>query len=150
MPAEEIIALYAKRFTNEENLRDEKDWRFGLGALCVDIERTDRRDKMCQVISIAVVLLTLLGHAGEQLGLARALRANTAKIRTHSLFRQGHGYFRGAVGKLSDAVDRLWNSFWGLRPYSPQRQQNWVSYEGMRQQRPSNEPNQRTNHREWE
>jgi hypothetical protein len=112
LPAEEIIALYARRFTIEENFRDEKDWRFGLGALYVDIERADRRDKMCLVISIAIVLLTLLGHAGEQLGLARTLRANTAKTRTHSFFRQGREYFRGAVGKLPNAVERLWKSFW--------------------------------------
>lgn len=43
MPAEVITALYGKRFTIEENVRDEKDWRFGLGAFYVEIERTDRR-----------------------------------------------------------------------------------------------------------
>jgi hypothetical protein len=95
LPAKEIVALYGRRFTIEENFRDEKDWRFGLGSLYVDIDRTDRRDKMCLVIAIAVALLTLLGHAGERLGLDRVLRANTVKARTHSLFRQGREYFRG-------------------------------------------------------
>lgn len=111
-PAEETVALYGRRFSIEENFRDEKDWRFGLGALYVNIERTDRRDKMCLVIALAVVLLTLLGHAGEQLGLDRVLRANTANKRTHSLFRQGREYYRGAVGKLANAVERLRDSFW--------------------------------------
>ena len=36
-----------------------------------------------------MVLLTLLGAAGEQLGYDRHLKTNTTKRRTHSLFRQG-------------------------------------------------------------
>src|SRR5688500_9410303 len=39
--------------------------------------------------AFAVVLLTLLGAAGESLGMARHLKSNTVKTRTHSLFRQG-------------------------------------------------------------
>jgi hypothetical protein len=35
------------------------------------------------------VLLTPLGAAGESLGMDRHLKVNTAKHRTHSLFRQG-------------------------------------------------------------
>ena len=38
---------------------------------------------------VAVVLLTLLGAAGEALGYDRRLKSNTAKRRTHSAFRQG-------------------------------------------------------------
>jgi hypothetical protein len=33
--------------------------------------------------------MTLLGAAGESLGMDRHLKANTVKRRTHSLFRQG-------------------------------------------------------------
>lgn len=103
--AERIVKLYGRRFTIEENFRDEKDWRFGLGSRYVNIRRTDRRDRLCLVIAIATVLLTLLGHAGERLGLDRLLRANTVKTRTHSLFRQGREYLRGALGN-SLGVDR--------------------------------------------
>jgi hypothetical protein len=39
--------------------------------------------------AFAVVLLTLLGAAGEALGYDRHLKSNTSKKRTHSLFRQG-------------------------------------------------------------
>ena len=39
--------------------------------------------------AFAIVLLTLLGAAGEALGYDRFLKSNTAKRRTHSLFRQG-------------------------------------------------------------
>jgi hypothetical protein len=36
-----------------------------------------------------VLFLTLLGEAGEALGMDRHLKVNTVKRRTHSLFRQG-------------------------------------------------------------
>ena len=39
--------------------------------------------------AFAIVLLTLLGAAGESLGMDRHLKVNTAKHRTHSPFRQG-------------------------------------------------------------
>ena len=39
--------------------------------------------------ALAIVLLTLLGTAGEDLGYHRYLKSNTTKRRTHSLFRQG-------------------------------------------------------------
>ena len=39
--------------------------------------------------ALAIVLLTLLGAAGEDLGYDRYLKSNTTKRRTHSLFRQG-------------------------------------------------------------
>ena len=39
--------------------------------------------------AFAIVLLTLLGTAGESLGMDRQLKSNTSKTRTHSLFRQG-------------------------------------------------------------
>jgi hypothetical protein len=36
-----------------------------------------------------MALLTMLGAAGESLGMDRLLKSNTSKTRTHSLFRQG-------------------------------------------------------------
>jgi hypothetical protein len=59
----------------------------GLGT--VRIENPQRRDRLLLVNAFAIVLLTLLGAAGEALGMDRHLKANTAKTRTHSLFRQG-------------------------------------------------------------
>ena len=55
----------------------------------VRIENPQRRDTLLLVNAFAIVLLTLLGAAGEALGMDRHLKANTAKTRTHSLFRQG-------------------------------------------------------------
>ena len=117
--ADAIVKLYGRRFTIEENFRDEKDWRFGLGSRYVNIRSTERRDRLCLVIAIATVLMTLLGQAGESLGLDRTLRANTAKRRTHSLFRQGREYLRGALGRLKDGERRLAEGFHQLLAAQP-------------------------------
>ena len=96
--AEEVIKLYSRRFTIEESFRDEKDDRFGLGLKEVALGTPGRRDRMLLVVAIARVFLTLLGKAGEDLGLDRQLRANTRRAkRTHSLLNQGKNYARGAA-----------------------------------------------------
>ena len=87
--AEEIIKLYGKRFTIEENFRDTKDLRFGMGLSSTHIGRPDRRDRLLLVGALAQALLTLLGAAAEECGLDRTMKANTVKRRSHSLFRQG-------------------------------------------------------------
>lgn len=43
--------------------------------------------------AVAIALLTLLGAAGEALGMDRLLKSNTVKRRVHSLFRQGCLYY---------------------------------------------------------
>ena len=53
------------------------------------VNTPDRRDRLWLINAFAVVLLTLLGAAGEALGYDRHLKSNTTKRRTHSLFRQG-------------------------------------------------------------
>ena len=55
----------------------------------IHVSTPDRRDRLWLVSAFAVVLLTLLGAAGEALGYDRYLKSNTTKRRTHSLFRQG-------------------------------------------------------------
>lgn len=92
-----IIALYRKRFTCEEQFRDEKDPRFGLGTTQTRFSTCARRDRLLLVNAIATVLLTVLGAVGEKLGYDRQLRANTARKRTHSLFRQGKEYLKGVM-----------------------------------------------------
>lgn len=111
-PAPVIIRLYGRRFTIEEGFRDEKDRRFGLGLSETTIEEPKRRDRLLLVGQLATLLLTLLGAAGEEIGLDRQLRANTeTHKRTHSLFRQGREYIAGvaqrALDSLRDAFQRL-------------------------------------------
>jgi hypothetical protein len=85
----QIIDLYSKRWSVEPSFRDTKDLRFGLGLASVRISDPQRRDRLLLLNAFAVVLLTLLGAAGESLGMERHLKSNTVKTRTHSLFRQG-------------------------------------------------------------
>jgi len=84
-----IVKLYGKRFTIEENFRDTKDIHFGMGLSLIRISKPERRDRILLVSALTVVLLTVLGAAGESLGMDRMLKANTVKTRTHSVFRQG-------------------------------------------------------------
>ena len=84
-----LIDYYAKRWGIEGGFRDTKDLRFGMGMSAVRISAPGRRDRLWLLNAFAVVLLTLLGAAGEALGYDRHLKANTVKRRTHSLFRQG-------------------------------------------------------------
>src|SRR3954463_10154781 len=85
----QIIDLYSKRWGVEPSFRDTKDLRFGMGLASVRISDPQRRDRLLLLNAFAVVLLTLLGAAGESLGMDRHLKSNTVKTRTHSLFRQG-------------------------------------------------------------
>jgi hypothetical protein len=87
--AHEIIRYYAKRWTIEPGFRDTKDLRFGMGLGVLRIADPQRRDRLLLLNAFAIMLLTLLGSAGESLGMDRQLRTSTAKRRVHSLFRQG-------------------------------------------------------------
>jgi hypothetical protein len=87
--AKQLIGLYGRRWGIECSLRDSKDLRFGLGLATMHVKSPERRDRLWLINAFAVLLLTLLGAAGEALGYDRMLKANTAKRRVHSLFRQG-------------------------------------------------------------
>ena len=52
-----------------------------------------RRDRLLLLNALAILLLTLLGAAGESLGMDKQLRTSTTQRRTHSLFRQGCMWF---------------------------------------------------------
>ena len=88
-PTAMLINHYAKRWTIEPGFRDIKDWRFGMGLSATRIGEPTRRDRLLLLSAFAITLLTMLGAAGESLGMDRLLKSATAKTRTHSLFRQG-------------------------------------------------------------
>jgi DDE family transposase len=85
----ELVNHYGKRWTIEPHFRDTKDLRFGLGLGATRVSEPMRRDRLLLINAFALVLLTMLGAAGETLGMDRLLKSNTSKTRTHSLFRQG-------------------------------------------------------------
>ena len=93
MTGSQIVAAYGRRFTIEENFRDSKDPRFGFGMSASRISTPERRDRLFLISALAVVLLTLLGAAGEQIGIDRYLKVNTSKRRQLSLLRQGSEWY---------------------------------------------------------
>lgn len=94
LSAAAVIALYGRRFTIEENFRDTKDPRFGLGLSSVRIRDVGRRDRLLLLAALSEALLTLLGAASERAGLSKRLYAGTSKARVHSLFTQGQRWFQ--------------------------------------------------------
>lgn len=91
--ADEAIRLYSKRFTIEETFRDTKDPRYGWGLSATHVRNAERRDRLLLIAALAHEYLTLLGQAGEEIGLDRTLKVNTVKKRTHSLLTQGTAYY---------------------------------------------------------
>jgi hypothetical protein len=87
--AKQLSGYYGRRWGIECALRDTKDLRFGMGLGTMHVKSAERRDRLWLINAFAVVLLTLLGAAGEALGYDRMLKTNTVKRRVHSLFRQG-------------------------------------------------------------
>jgi hypothetical protein len=87
--AKQLTGYYGRRWGIECGLRDTKNLRFGMGMGSMHVKSPDRRDRLWLINAFAVVLLTLLGAAGEALGYDRMLKTNTVKRRVHSLFRQG-------------------------------------------------------------
>ena len=57
----------------EPSFRDSKDLRFGMGMGALRIDDPQRRDRLLLLNAFAIMLLTLLGAAGESLGMDRQL-----------------------------------------------------------------------------
>ena len=72
--AREIGSNYATRWTVEPGFRDTKDLRFGMGLSVLRIADPQRRDRLLLLNAFPIVLLTLLGAAGESLGMDRRLK----------------------------------------------------------------------------
>jgi hypothetical protein len=83
----EIKTAYGRRFSVEETFRDVKNPRFGLGLTQTIVTRNDRREALFLLAALAHTLLTLLGKAGQELGMERMLGAT--RPGQFSLFRQG-------------------------------------------------------------
>ena len=106
-----VVATYGRRFTIEENFRDTKNLRFGMGLSSARVGSPARRDRILLVGALAVALLTILGAAGEKLGWDRMMKANTVKRRTHSLFRQGCFYYDCIPAMRDERLELLMTEF---------------------------------------
>ena len=105
------VKLYGRRFTIEESFRDTKDPRYGLGLSATHVRDVRRRDRLLLICAMAMTLLTVLGAAGESLGMDRMLKANTSKKRTHSLFRQGCHYYASIPAMKQEQLEPLMQRF---------------------------------------
>lgn len=94
LSAANALKLYGKRWGIECSFRDIKDYKFGMGMSDTHIKSTTRRDRLFLFSALAIVLLTLLGKAGDAAGLEKTIKANTSKTRTYSFFRQGCIYYQ--------------------------------------------------------
>jgi len=92
--ARDVINFYAKRWSTEALFRDKKDIRYGFGMSSIRVKEPIRRDRLFMLGAFAMMLLTILGAAGEAAGLDRHLKVNTVKTRTISLIRQGVMWYR--------------------------------------------------------
>jgi len=111
MSSSKIIRLYGKRWGIEPQFRDSKDIHFGMGLSHTRIHTPERRDRLLLISALAVVILTLLGAAGESLGLDKGLKANTVKHRTLSLFKQGYYYYHQLARMAHEKAENLLNAF---------------------------------------
>jgi hypothetical protein len=107
----DIVKLYGKRFTIEESFRDQKNLRLGMGLSETRISAPARRDRMLLISAIAIVLLTILGAAGEATGLDRTLKTNTVKTRTLSLLNQGLFHYAALPRMREDRAEALMAKF---------------------------------------
>jgi len=109
-----IIKWYEKRWGCEPQFRDTKDIHFGMGLSFTHIKNADRRDRLLLIHAIATLVLTLLGAAGEKIGLDKYLKSNTSKKRQLSLFKQGCIYFRRLFRMVKKTAVKLIEAFYEL------------------------------------
>jgi hypothetical protein len=82
-----------------------------MGLSETRISSPARRDRMLLVSAIAIVLLTILGAAGEATGLDRTLKTNTVKTRTLSLLNQGIFHYAALPRMREDRAEMLMAKF---------------------------------------
>jgi hypothetical protein len=82
-----------------------------MGLSSTHISNPMRRDRILFIAAISQTLLTLLGAAGEGLGMDRMLKANTSKKRAHSLFTQGKHYYESIPTMKEELLKPLIETF---------------------------------------
>lgn len=92
--ATKIKTIYGRRFKIEETFRDAKDPRYGLGLKEAQIKKPERRDRLFLIGVLGMSFATILGQAGEDVGLDKRLKATNTKKRMYSLTNQGIQWFR--------------------------------------------------------
>ncbi len=82
-----------------------------MGLSDTRIGSPERRDRMLLVSAIAIALLTLLGAAGEALGIDKWLEPNTVKHCTLSLLNQGLFHYAALPNMNTEDAEALMVEF---------------------------------------
>lgn len=91
------MPLYGQRFTCQESYKDQKnDTGTGFHLDCVKLGTAARWDRLWLVFAWAYYWLNVAGWDAEVRDMARHWRANTAKTRTHALWRLGGAIAAGS------------------------------------------------------
>lgn len=110
----QAISWYAKRWGIETSFRDIKDYKFGMGMKHMRTASPERRDKLFLISALSIALLTLLGAAGDAIGLEKYFKVNTSKTRSYSFWRQGCMYYELVGSIKKPAFDKLMRKFYEL------------------------------------
>ena len=90
-PWARVGAAYGQRFTPEEGFKDQKNDPYeGVPLDCVTLGTPERWNRLLLIFAWAYYWLNVAGWQVETAGGSREWRANTAKKRTHALWRLGH------------------------------------------------------------
>ena len=79
LSAAKALQPYGQRWGIETSFRDIKDYKFGMGMGDVHISNPGPARPTVLFSALAIVLLTLLGKAGDSVGLERTIKVNTSK-----------------------------------------------------------------------
>ena len=85
-----LVNHHDRRCTIEAQFGDTRNWPLGVGLSATCVNEPMRRDRRLLISALATALLSLLGAAGDCLGMNRLLKSNTRKTRRHSLPQGPH------------------------------------------------------------
>jgi hypothetical protein len=87
--SKKIINIYKKRMQIEQNFRDDKNPRWGLGFRNTECSTANRLSVYLLLAAVAHKFLWLIGYAAEKNGLKQPFQVNTLKRRVLSLINLG-------------------------------------------------------------
>lgn len=99
----EIVKIYSRRMQIEQNFRDEKSGRYGLGLRASKSRGEKRISVLCLVASLYSIIMWLTGYYLESKGVNRWFQANSEKSRrvlsyltlSENVIRQSPGILSG-------------------------------------------------------
>tara|TARA_R110001583_G_scaffold134394_2_gene286109 strand:- start:22443 stop:22823 length:381 start_codon:yes stop_codon:yes gene_type:complete len=77
-----VVKLYSQRMQIEENFRDTKNNKLGVGLECAQSRSTKRLDNLLLIAALILFVLWCLGYAATMKKYHYSLQANTIKHRT--------------------------------------------------------------------